>query len=358
MPAQQDAQRRRDEAKQRLDDEKKKVVEKRKARRAQFSAHSESVKNIAYIMIPQSRKHLGKLIEKTRKDIMRMLDAISSTPDAQTKQALKTKIEDAAKDLAGMVRSAEAKAAREANTALTFPAANLLAQNAVKEARIALPVPSNYAPPTIEAAVMIARMIAASIPRRPRDTDDAAFLKVKALTQRALARMVERQKTLPPEHALSVAVLDTLKDDPLVIAQEVAAGGLRADPAADTFNALVAPIQEDFMIAVEDHMRAEPSKAPEAAELNKLLKKAKTIAAEVRALPDAEVDMVVQDLTLASLPVDAPVATVYDEDFHRLEGELEAAVATPFYMQPMFIVGAIGVAGLAYYMYSRRQVQA
>lgn len=342
-----------------LKDAVKRHGERRQARRAQFAAQGDDVRNLAYILLPQTRKHLGKLIEKERKDVLGVLKLIKSTPDADSKNKLNKRLLSEVSNLFGLVQADAAKKSREAGS-FVVPTVAPLGPTAIPRARVALSVPVNFIQPSHEAVVIMARMLAAATPRRKNDTGATAFVKLRALVQRGLARMVEFAKISAPEVAMSQAILETLRDDPLVIAQEVAAGGLRADPAADLMAPLVAPVNEDLAVAVEDLMRPQPPAPLTAQQITKLLRDAKAVVTETAQISESPGDEIIQDVTLAQVPVATVDATekasVTDEDFKPYRPGMDSSEAVPFYQQPVFLVTAVGVGGLlAYYFYHRKE---
>lgn len=199
--------------------------------------------------------------------------------------------------------------------------ARRLAPADVGKQRATLSVPALYTVPTPGHAALTIRLLATQVPRKANETPDEFLTRLRTYTQRSLVRLVNKRARagLSAASAIQLSVAETLRDDTEAIEAEARAGGVVADPIAETMDIAIIPVEEQLQAAVEDLAPLAPSAPPSMEETDLLLVEAESTEAELKQAPEE--------------PMDKIRAGVLDD-------------VTPWYQNPAVWVGGLVVAGL------------
>lgn len=153
-----------------------------------------------------------------------------------------------------------------------------------------LGLPLVYSVPGTAETTVLLRAVAAGLQRRPGESDRTFRMRLKAYAARALVRYLNKRHSqqLPVDTAIEDAVKDTFAQDGAVIEAEVTAGGLSADPVADTMVPILDDINEEVVRVTEDMQPEVPEEEADVEDVAQVLAESEQVEA---ALTDAGDDM-------------------------------------------------------------------
>lgn len=180
--------------------------------------------------------------------------------------------------------------------------ARVLHPSRVRLQRTRLALPRAYEVPKAGEVIVLMRLLATGLTRRPAETDKAFRLRLRAYTQRALVRYINAGSS---DRAVVDAVRATMAEDSPVIEAEVAAGGLVTDPEGEAVDPFIEAVAGELAAVTEDLQPAVVNKVS-ADEIDAVLSQADEVESELEAQPDEIQDKLENTLFNASslLPID------------------------------------------------------
>jgi len=210
---------------------------------------------------------------------------------------------------------------------------------AVTEFREPLSLPKKFVAPRPATRAVMTRVLVASIPRSPSESDEKFKQKTLAYAERAMVRLLNKtaEKGKDDVDLAVEAAKETAQKDKKAIEDEFAHGGKAVDPVAESTAVLLDTVAEDIETAVEDLKPEEPEAPVPLEQTDELLEKAAEVVEEAVKLPPTPGDFAEE--LVEPLPVQYPVTVAEISD-------------TPFYKNTKFQVAAVALGlGVLWYTY-------
>lgn len=263
-------------------------------RRAVFAKQPKHVREAAIELLPLSVRALGKMIEEKRKKVMESREALSHARDPMAHGAIEEQLTREVKELSRLLVALGKKKSRLAAPPPRFSKPKSVA---VQPARVLLPLPASWDPPTMGDVIVIARSLSLGMRRLPNESDMNMASRLHALLQRALVRFVGlRAEGTSSDEAMQVAIRTTLDMDSKPILAEMAEGGLADDVSAEAMNEYIQPASREVISAIEDLHGQVPSGAPSPRQIEKILEVSRDAAESARNAPEEMSDEIADDL--------------------------------------------------------------